>query len=764
VENNIDCSAGTSLQPGVQYYYRVEATGAGDPSGFSNTVPAEITLPTVSVTAIDPNATYNGPGGHPQDAWLDFHLSSMEDQSITGNISYAGTTAVAGTDYNGTLPTQVTFGADTQDVIEPVQPANGSPNFMTVVEATPTAGPQNGTSGAPADSDLTDHGLAISLNVNGVSQAQKNGQGGIVLLDNGTSAGNVDSSGNPVANDQPSWNGHSYVDRINPGADKALVDATLAVNVPAVVPGAWHPEWELNFGTHIKVWANASGTWTEVVSGQQYYLSGAGMQNISLKIQGVSASTAIGDAGINARLYVHPLVAAAPSAVDSVPLSVVTVTVHPNTADFLPGMGGRVMLFSNNAFDSAIGHPNYYTSKVTTLERTPAQTIDGYVTADAELSLPLAGNTVYFRLVNPNDLSPYTSAGDSATNSLTGSSAAVLPGSSQATLVNLNGSPISEAEVQVFLGLTAGNKFQVEASFDPNFDVVAGLSAVLVPWKRVYIENDTSYTAGATILGVASGPASDTITVDSTATLHAGQAITVFSPTASEETTIATVTANTITVPHLTTQFSQYDGVRPTGNVGTYPTDLGQLAATYGMDTYGDIHTAYVEFLRTPTKSVIPLYAKLPSYNATFAFANHWFLNASVPNVDQLATLDEPDYVVRRPRVIGPPFKPAGQANGNQAVVFADDFWSFPQLSFVDGKAVVTHPLSPVTDTVAHEIGHTFPSVNALPWVDAFAYQAVDGTTTSDLMSYGIIGHPQGPYFSLATLEVIRSDKLGNWL
>ncbi len=126
----------TTGTAGTQYYYRVEANGAGDPSGFSNTVPAEITLPTVSVTAIDPDATAEGPDGSPQDGYFDFHRSGNLTAALAANVSYDGSTAVAGTDYSGTLPTQVTFNAGVQDVIVAVAPATSTSHlFSTVVAA-----------------------------------------------------------------------------------------------------------------------------------------------------------------------------------------------------------------------------------------------------------------------------------------------------------------------------------------------------------------------------------------------------------------------------------------------------------------------------------------------------------------------------------------------------------------------------------------------------------------------------------------------------
>jgi len=127
----------TSVQPGTTYYYQVEANGSDETaSAFSNTANAVVTLPTVSVTALDPNANADGPDGNPQDGYLDFHRTGDLTGSLAASVSYAGSTAVAGQDYSGTLPTTVTFPAGQQDVIVPVVPDGAQPEFASDVQAT----------------------------------------------------------------------------------------------------------------------------------------------------------------------------------------------------------------------------------------------------------------------------------------------------------------------------------------------------------------------------------------------------------------------------------------------------------------------------------------------------------------------------------------------------------------------------------------------------------------------------------------------------
>jgi len=134
----------SSVQPGTTYYYQVEATNGSDEtsSAFSNTASAAVTLPTVSVTALDPNANFAGPDGNPQDAYLDFHRTGDLTSALTANVSYTGTAADSGEDYSGTLPTSVTFPAGRQDVIVPVDPSNGSADFSSDIQAEITDPPR----------------------------------------------------------------------------------------------------------------------------------------------------------------------------------------------------------------------------------------------------------------------------------------------------------------------------------------------------------------------------------------------------------------------------------------------------------------------------------------------------------------------------------------------------------------------------------------------------------------------------------------------
>ena len=155
----------TSVQPGVTYYYGVQANNPAGGSGYSNTgtTSATLVLPTVSVTALDPNATAAGPDGNPQDGYFDFHRTGDDTGNLTVNVSDTGTTAVAGTDYSGSLPTTVTFPAGKQDVIVPVTPVNTTPGDASIVQVSVAGGTNYASGGGSAEVNLATHGLSVTL-------------------------------------------------------------------------------------------------------------------------------------------------------------------------------------------------------------------------------------------------------------------------------------------------------------------------------------------------------------------------------------------------------------------------------------------------------------------------------------------------------------------------------------------------------------------------------------------------------------------------
>ena len=155
----------TSVQPGTTYYYQVEATnGSGETSSaFSNTASAAVTLPTVSVTAVDPDAEADDPAGQPEDGYLDFSRTGDDSSALTANVSYDGSTAVAGEDYSGTLPATVTFPAGQQSVVVPVAPAPTDPDISSFLDASVTSGSGYDAGSGEAQLDLIGEGPTVTL-------------------------------------------------------------------------------------------------------------------------------------------------------------------------------------------------------------------------------------------------------------------------------------------------------------------------------------------------------------------------------------------------------------------------------------------------------------------------------------------------------------------------------------------------------------------------------------------------------------------------
>jgi hypothetical protein len=82
-------TSANSIQPGVQYYYQVKATNDAGSSWYlaaNSGSPVTLTLPTVSISAIDPNAEAD-----PQDAWFDITRNSDFDDTLAVNLALSGT-------------------------------------------------------------------------------------------------------------------------------------------------------------------------------------------------------------------------------------------------------------------------------------------------------------------------------------------------------------------------------------------------------------------------------------------------------------------------------------------------------------------------------------------------------------------------------------------------------------------------------------------------------------------------------------------------
>ncbi len=148
----------TTVTPGTAYDYRITAVGdAGDSSPSSVATVTALALPTVSVAAVQPAASFSGADGNGQNGYFTFHRNGDLSAALTVAVSYAGSTAVGTADYVDDLPTDITFEAGQQDAIVAVVPANGSPNSTSFVQATVSTGTGYTADATAAQIDLDAH-------------------------------------------------------------------------------------------------------------------------------------------------------------------------------------------------------------------------------------------------------------------------------------------------------------------------------------------------------------------------------------------------------------------------------------------------------------------------------------------------------------------------------------------------------------------------------------------------------------------------------
>lgn len=141
----------------------------------------------------------------------------------------------------------------------------------------------------------------------------------------------------------------------------------------------------------------------------------------------------------------------------------------------------------------------------TTMGDTGAQSTDCEVTVTAHiLPTSLVGQAVYFRVVDPDpdDLSSYeTNALPGDNSGGTSPEGTVSPAPDEVELSTIAGVTVAAAEAELQLVEPyAGNNYQAEGSLFSNFSSVCDTSAVLVAWKRVYVEKDDMYREGSDLL------------------------------------------------------------------------------------------------------------------------------------------------------------------------------------------------------------------------------------------------------------------------
>jgi hypothetical protein len=125
--------------------------------------------------------------------------------------------------------------------------------------------------------------------------------------------------------------------------------------------------------------------------------------------------------------------------------------------------------------------------------------VEGLV-RDITLTKPLAGRTVYFRLIDPPDTAEYVRRNGDAHPNDNEDGPGTLNGSAKTSATS-----DANGKVSVTLGITdhvAGDNYQVEASLSPDFNCSPApceRSIVYTAWKRVYVEMHKMFRRGAFI-------------------------------------------------------------------------------------------------------------------------------------------------------------------------------------------------------------------------------------------------------------------------
>ena len=270
-------------------------------------------------------------------------------------------------------------------------------------------------------------------------------------------------------------------------------------------------------------------------------------------------------------------------------VSILQVELHPNALDFQTGKVGRVMI-------SAMQDHTYYTTNITTITNSVAQTNDHKVSITAYLTPATlaAGQSVYFRVLDPDlvDKSSYATNNTPGDNRDPTIRAGQLSASSAvAQLCTINGKQVAAAEVELnFTDRYSGDNYLVQCSLWSNFSMICDTSVVMVAWKRIYIEEDNMYKNGATIISdfaTDENTNDDVIIVDNTSDLSTNDNVVIFSTTLAVQRTVIAKTATSITVSDMDIAFPVYSGVRVYGSNDVYEAPGDYIGMTYGSQTLG---------------------------------------------------------------------------------------------------------------------------------------------------------------------------------
>ncbi len=408
---------------------------------------------------------------------------------------------------------------------------------------------------------------------------------------------------------------------------------------------------------------------------------------------------------------------------DEVVVTVAELTVRPIDSDFETEKKGRIMI-------STTQDDVYYTSKITTKDNLVAQTEDGKIKITAYLTPveEVEGQIVYFRSIDPDDASPYEKiegtndedlgGGDNRDVGVNGIGSGILSASSAVVeLRTIDGVDVAVAEVVLTITKQySGDNYQVEACLDNNFEGCGvAKTAVLVAWKRVYLEIAKMYQKGATITEVFQPDNNndpDKLMVDNTSDFTVGDEIEVFvgiaigmsSEVFSTTRTIISKSTNSITVDDLPSQlgdienlpYFKYSGIKLVGNDNANGPLLSGLDETYGDLTNGSDGGCFVEFVENGV-IFLPKYTLFVSTTSLTDFLVHWYVKEGYANQLLLAN-------IHAATIIGP-----------EGGIILGYTKPGKHISLIINSAMNEVPLNTpdeifnvIESVVSHELGHQF--------------------------------------------------------
>ena len=336
--------------------------------------------------------------------------------------------------------------------------------------------------------------------------------------------------------------------------------------------------------------------------------------------------------------------------------------LHPLDGDFFQ-QPGRVLITKQRA-------DSYYTVNNTTRANKPAQSADRQVQITAHLPAAGKGTTIFFRVRDPDDASPYEAnidGDDNTDNSGAHLAPSLSANSAVAALATINDNEVAAAEVTLTIDGSSGNNYIVDASADSTFPTDGTQSTpVLVAWKRCYLEVNNMLQKGATIknyIEISSGN-STVLPVDSTEDFAVGTTVVIFTnqafvvpgttPPQNSQTIVRQIqsidtAANTITVAKIGVELPNFSGIKIADNDAVYEAPRNLIDQGFGAVTNGSDGGAFIEYVhpiesshKVPKASILLTTGEMslsPTAPIIFdSYSYSWFRAEPKLNVFQLLT------------------------------------------------------------------------------------------------------------------------------